>query len=65
MASGEDKKYDLQDKLDEFLAQSIAKYVLQSTFSTFATALGVPKRKMDTIMAPNAFQPDERVKQVS
>ena len=65
MASGDEVKYTLQDKLDEFLAESISTYVIISKLSTFANDLRVPRREMERIMAPNVFQQDQRVKEVS
>ena len=44
---------------------SISQYVLQSKLSSFADELEVPKPEKERIMAPNSFQPDERVKEVS
>ena len=65
MASEDEDKYSLEDELDEFLVKDISPYVIYSKFSTFANALRVPKVEMDRINAPNAFQQDERVKEVS
>ena len=65
MASDDEEKYSLDDELDEFLAKDISPFVIYSKFSTFANALRVPKVEMDRITAPNAYQQDERVKEVS
>ena len=65
MASAGARKYALEEELNEFLAQDIAKYVTYDKLSTFANELEIPRREMEKIMAPNTLTQDEQVKEVS
>ena len=62
---GQKKRYNDDDRVDEYLVNQVAKFVRYEKLGLFAKDLKIKERDLEIIMAPNYLNPHDRIAKVS
>ena len=62
---GRKKRYKEDDRVDEYLVNQVAKFILYEKLGLFAKDLKIKERELEIIMSPNYLNPCDRIAKVS